>query len=803
MFLNKRFLLILFTIFVFFSLNLVGIDTVSYVKDSSQPPDLNIDLLHLEGHFSFVPEKNKIIAKTIFSFKTKRSNIKKISFYAPGFLVNSITLDNKKVKFKFEGKSLIIYPGIILKIFSKHKLEINYSASPKKGLIYFIGWNDKTNTKRKQIWSHRPHGWIPFIDDRLTVDMYFKFDKKYKIFSNGVRVGVKNSPNNTKIWNYRMYKDHPFFSTALVIGDYNFKSLKTKNGLPIELWYYPDQEDHFESTYRYSLKMFEFLEKELGYQYPYELYRQAPVIDYMYGAMETTTATIFGDYMHIDPRAYWQRNYINVNAHELTHQWFGNCIAHLYPKDVWLTEGFATYYAKLFEKEVFGEDYYEDVKRKEYEKAMLLSKKNNNPVGTSFAGSPRWYDKGSLILDMLRDVLGEQEFKQSIKTYLKKYAFKKARIVDFKRVIYDVTGRNIDWFFEQWLARGGEPEYKVSYKINTEMNASVSTVFSVKQTHKLSEIIKLFKMPIVFEVHYKDGTSSSKKVIIKEKFQQVFVKNPMKKVIDYVLFDPGRRVMKKLVFSKSIAELKSQSLKAENVIDRYDALILLRKFKVEDKLKTLIKVFYKEKYYLNKNEVIYQLKDNISSITLKLFRNAINDKDPLVRNGILKHIKNIPKELKSAYEGLLKDYSYANIEIAFENLTNSFPEDTNNYLKIISDNEGWRGLNIKMKWLEKKIESGKRKYINNLIEYSSKRYEFETRMNAIKIFIRLNIMNRIIAKNILTASIHWNQKLRKIGLKAIKFFSEQNKYRKILLSEIYKIDLTGSEKKTLLKRLNN
>jgi len=96
----------------------------------------------------------------------------------------------------------------------------------------------------------------------------------------------------------------------------------------------------------------------------------------MYGGMETTTATVFGDYMLIDPHAWWQRNYVNVNAHELAHQWFGDGIAHLVNRDVWLTESFGTFYAKMFERSVYGEDYYENIRNDEMNLAFEAAKKN-------------------------------------------------------------------------------------------------------------------------------------------------------------------------------------------------------------------------------------------------------------------------------------------------------------------------------------------------------------------------------------------------------------------------------------------
>jgi aminopeptidase N len=274
---------------------------------------------------------------------------------------------------------------------------------------------------------------------------------------------VQQNPDGTKTWHYKMYNEHPFFSTALVAGDYKYLELKTKDGLPLELWYYSWQDDHAEPTYRYTAQMFDFFNEEFGLDYPYELYREAPVEDYLYGAMETTTSTVFGDYLAVDERAFDGRNYVNVNAHELAHQWFGNCLSHQKSCDVWLTESFATYYAKLFEREVFGDDYYQWVRNQELDETLEASKKDIFPVGHSRGGRARWYPKGSLVLDMMRDVLGEEGFKASISHYTNEYAFSEVETSEFLASIYDATGQSMDWFFDQWIYRGGEPYYEVSW----------------------------------------------------------------------------------------------------------------------------------------------------------------------------------------------------------------------------------------------------------------------------------------------------------------------------------------------------
>jgi len=272
----------------------------------------------------------------------------------------------------------------------------------------------------------------------------------------------------------------------------------------------------------------------------------------MYGAMETTTSTVFGDFIFIDPHAYWQRNYINTNAHEMAHQWFGNCIAHFVNKDVWLTESFATYYAKIFEGSIFGKDYYQNVMNDELTLALNAAKSNNNPVGSSMGGNARIYQKGSLVLGMLRNVMGDREFKNAIKLYIERYRFGYAQTGDLLRCTYDATGIAYNWFFEEWILHGGEPEYKVSYIVLDDTTGKRATHVTVTQMQETGNLVGLFKMPIRLEVHYKDSRFDTLVAWIENKTQEVVIPNPEKKTIDFVLFDPGRNVVKKISFEKDL-----------------------------------------------------------------------------------------------------------------------------------------------------------------------------------------------------------------------------------------------------------
>ena len=757
--------------------------TLTYYQDpASIPPDLVVSLKHVKASVRFKPAENLVIGSAELTVVANRYHTDSVSVYTPDFVIGKVSLytadegqakpgqpsadkETSKlipIRWKLSGPNLVIYPerpSAFMEKGKRYRINIEYQASPKAGPIYFIGWRPEEEGKRKVVWAHRPHNWLPYMDARVTMDMYYTFDGRYKVFANGERLGVENNADGTKTWHYAMRRDHPYFSTSLVIGDYEYAESVTAGGTPLEFWYYPGMADRVPVTYKYTEKMFEFFEREMGVNYPYLQYREAPVIDYMYGGMETTTATVFGDYMLTDPHAWWQRNYVNVNAHELAHQWFGDAIAHLVNKDVWLTESFGTYYAKMFEKSVYGEEYYENIRHDEMSLAFEAAKKNDYPVGGSQGGVQRIYQKGSLVLDMLRDVMGEKEFHDAIKLYAQRYLFGYAQTCDFIRAVYDATGKPYNWFFDEWILRGGEPSYKVSWTSDKDSVGKFFTGVSVEQAQEVTELRPLFKMPVVIKVYYKNGGCDSVTAWVDKKENKVRFPNPAAAEVEFVLFDPGCRILKKLSFDRSFEELSAQAEKAPAMIDRYDAIQAMRITSLGIKQGVLLQAYNKNSFHLIRSAILDQFGKDRSQPGLDLFRKALHDKHANVRKTALVLLDTVPVSLKSDVESCLSDSSYLNIQFALERLCSSFPEDRDKYLGQTKDMEGWRGRNIRMAWLEIAIGSGKHEYLKELIPYCGPRYEFETRMNAFAALQKLNYIDPVTTEYAKAAASHWNFKL--------------------------------------------
>ena len=192
----------------------------------------------------------------------------------------------------------------------------------------------------------------------------------------------------------------------------------------------------------------DFLEAEIGVPYPWQNYKQVPARDFLYAGMENTGATIFSDGYLIDSLAFVDKNYVEINAHEMAHQWFGNLVTEVAAKDHWLHEGFATYYSLLARREIFGEDHYF---WHLLESAEMLKDTEGEALTDPGASSLTFYEKGAWALVKLRDTIGNQAFRAGIQDFLEAYAYRNVTVSDFLEVLQRHTGVDLASFRTEWL----------------------------------------------------------------------------------------------------------------------------------------------------------------------------------------------------------------------------------------------------------------------------------------------------------------------------------------------------------------
>ncbi|WP_396196053.1 M1 family metallopeptidase [Flavobacterium sp.] len=401
-------------------------------------------------------ETKSISGSITYEFKVKQS-IDTIKIDAKNMDFFDVRINDKSVKFKNSGKTLDLFEGFQK---GKNKLTFSYSAKPKQTL-YFTGTDDNL-----QIWSqgqgkYTSH-WLPSFDDvneKVVFNLSVKFQNGYNVISNGVFKNVNHKRNGYEngfsTYNFQMQQPMSSYLVMLAIGNFEKQTVTTKSGTPLE--FYIDKNDYskFEPTYRYSKQIFDFLEQEIGVKYPWELYRQIPVRDFLYAGMENTTSTIFSQDFVVDSIGFNDRNYVNVNAHELAHQWFGNFITAQSGKHHWLQEGFATYYALLAERHLFGDDYFYEALNDYAEQLQQAATIDSIPVLNEKASSLTFYKKGAWALHVLREDIGAKYFQKAVKKYLKKYQYKNVDTDDFLSIVNNVSGYDVAKYKKQWLETPG------------------------------------------------------------------------------------------------------------------------------------------------------------------------------------------------------------------------------------------------------------------------------------------------------------------------------------------------------------
>ncbi len=788
----------------------------SIADPDGEPREHQLDIIHMKVDVSFEPAKGLVKGKATHVFKPLRKSVDAAFWNAP-----DIDIKEAKLLGKDQSEMTLIYtPEGVLTNFEKpltwdteYTIEFTYEATPRKG-IYFIGWNSPTvtdpkNQTRHQIWTQGQgidnRHWIPMYDDmndKFITETIVTFETGYKVLSNGEKLSEKKNKNGTTTWHYLMPKPHAGYLLMLAIDKYAIKETKTKNGTPVQFWYYPEHPEKLEPTSLHTEKIIEFLEDETGYPYPWGTYSQVMVQDFMYGAMENTSATIFGDFFNVDEIGFNDRNYVSVNAHELTHQWFGDLITARSGRGTWLQESFATYYAKLFMKSIEGDDAYAMNMRNEVQSALNASKKDDYPVVHSKAGTARVYPKGSTVIHMLRYVLGDEEYKRVIAHYLKKYAFANVETNDLEQAIQDVLGQNLSWFFDQWLYNGGEPHYEVRYE-----NYGSKTVMTVEQIHDQSLTIGLFKMPITCGVYFTDGTKQEVKYVVQKQTEQIVFEHSAEKEVAYVLFDVNSEVLKQVTFNKNAKELMNQLSSAANMIDRYDAVLGLEKVDIETKREALQKAFQKETYHAIKSEILKQLlKDPKSNFFLV---SKLTKEDVRVKRVVLSDCDNA-KVFKSVFETSLSDKSYVNKEYALKCLCEGKGTNRDAYFERTQKDIGM-GHNVRITWLSYKLDQLKSDstdqlrdkssnyylHLNELTGYSSNLYEFRTRLNAFAAIKKFNYLNASAIVNMLEAGTSTNRRLAGPAIQTLQWYNEQYPMKTAIQAVFNQYNFTEKQREIL------
>jgi len=775
------------------------------------PRERHTDFNHLDLLVEFEPQRSLVKGTVTHTFKWIRDGIDTLFLDAPGIIIKSVKREAENLKYDVNKEGLIIkYPEKSL-TGKTEKLTITYEAKPRKG-IYFIGWNDPNNISKKQIWTQGQgvdnRYWIPMYDemnDKIKTRIRVLFDSSYKVLSNGKLVKKELQKDKRFLWEYVMDKPHAPYLIMLGIGEYEIKTQKSNTGIKLNLYMYKDRLNEFEPTYRYNKEIFDFLQNEINVTYPWPEYSQIPVQEFIYGAMENTSATVFGDFFIVDERAFSDRNYVAVNAHELAHQWFGDLVTARSARHLWLQEGFATFYNWLAEREIFGQDHYDWQRRQAQNSALEEGKKNTFPIAHSKSGPVRFYPKGAFVLHMLRHQTGDAHFRRAIQNYLKRHEFENVTSDDLLKAFHDELGIGLEWFWDQWIYGGGEPKITVKEQLLTG-----GIQLHIKQSQNGDGVSQTFRIPVTIELYFSDGSLQEHEIVVDSIEEKMFIPYPSNIKLKSVIFDAGNHILRDLTHEKSDEALEYQAKHARHMLDRYDALVSLREVKLPDKLNFLKEIYKKEKFWAVKGEAISQLMKEFGFDTevQLLWKSSLKGPDNSLRKQAMQAfsenpIKEMESELLTVTE--LPDASYGLLTSVLRYLRKHNPEYAKVFIQKIKDllhNPNASGLRIAVLEAQTELDpNNKQAYISEIINLSSPSYEFTTRAQAFQVLSGLSHFEAVSVNNGLQAYLSFNKRLSSAGesylqegFKKGKLSREQLEKSALLMEEF-------PEKDELIKRL--
>ncbi len=633
---------------------LARVDPYDFALPGDRPhyaPDRPADVVHVELDLALDLEQQRVSGTATTTFRALFDDLRSVCLNAAELEIEQVRLvDGPALRARQDGHRLSVELDRAYQHNETFAVAITYSARPRIGLEFVQpGLDDPT--RPVQVWTQgQPetnHFWFPCHDspnDRATTALSVTVPGQYFALSNGRLDHIdEDSENGTKTYHWRHEVPHPAYLVTLVVGE--FAAVEDHwNGIPVTYYVRPGREADARRMMGKTPDMLDFFSRRFGIPYPYEKYAQV-VCELFTGAMENTSATTHSFSLLVDERAALDAIGPKlVVAHELVHQWFGDLLTCRDWSHIWLNESFATYFEATYAQHDDGEDAFRYELRNNLK--SYLSESYRRPIVYNVYASDGWemfdrhvYEKGSLVMHMLRFVLGEQAFWRAVQYYVQKHRGREVVTADWERAIEESTGRSMGQFFEQWVYRAGHPEFEVSYSWDGEHQiASVA----VKQTQKIDEHHPCFVTPvdIAFTLPASNDAPEGKtvtqtfRVQIEEAQQRFYFPLPRQPLA--VRFDPGGWILKTLTFERPAEMLRYQLAHDSDVLGRIEAAEHLGKLGDERSVEALAAALLSDPFWGVRVEVAEVLSSLRTQRALEaLLAGLVQEPDPKARRGIV------------------------------------------------------------------------------------------------------------------------------------------------------------------------
>jgi len=616
--------------------------------------------------------------------------------------------------YEYENDSIKIHLGRSFTSNDNYYVVIDYVAKPNelkkeggsaaitddKGL-YFVNPTGENPYKMPQIWTQgetqASSVWFPTIDspnERMTQEIFMTVDDRYTTLSNGVLVKSEKKENGKRIDHWKLDLPHAPYLAMMAVGEFKKVIDEPWEGKEVSYYVEKEYEAYAKEIFGETKEMIDFYSKKLGVPYAWPKYAQIVARDYVSGAMENTSATLHGDFMVYQTR----REMVDgvrgtaVIAHELFHQWFGDLVTCESWSNLPLNESFATYGEYLWEEYKNGRDA-ADNHSWQSRQGYIHSDKEANLIRFDYKDKEDMFDaisynKGGQILHMLRKAVGDDAFFASLKNYLETNKFKAVEVHNLRLAFEETTGKDLNWFFNQWFLNKGRPKLKVSVAQNA---AGVVELF-VEQTQDLKNA-PLYTLPIDIDIY--DGKKVKRtRIIVNEQKQRFLINNAVE--IKLLNFDAERQLLADIEYVKDDETYVFQYKNAPLFGDRLEALKGLEKAVSDSAIFNLFayaaqndKSPQLRMYAIGKLEKVDESRAaQLKTLLIKCFT---SDNDTRTRAKSLEVLNNrFGKDLdvKVQNQDALKEQSYAICGQALQMLSKHDPILALQYAKQLEDESG-------------------------------------------------------------------------------------------------------------------
>jgi len=694
---------ILFTIILLFPI-VLGAQDKNYQAEREK---IN-NLVHTKLKVDFNFEKSQLNGEAWVTLTPHFYAVNKVTLDAKSFNIHDVKVNDKKAGFNYSEDELTIELDKTYKKGEAYTVYIKYTAKPEeitqkgsenitdaKGL-YFIDPKEEDPNKPTQIWTQGETEsnscWFPTIDSpnqKTTQEIYMTVPNKYVTLSNGTLKNQTVNPNGTRTDYWKMDQKHAPYLVFMGVGEFSVVK-DSWNELEVNYYVEPAYEPEAKAIFGNTPEMITFFSNLTGIPYPWDKYSQIVVRDYVSGAMENTTAVVHAeDAQQKKGQLIDNNEWESTIAHELFHHWFGDLVTTESWANLTVNESFATYSVYLWFAHKYGKDKADANMYSDVQTYMTSKSEDKDLVRFYYLDKEDMFDtvsyhKGNAILHMLRDVIGDEAFFQGMNSFLTEHKYGTAEAQDLRLAFEKVSGKDLNWFFNQWYYGNGHIKMSITYDYNT-INKTVTVNINQKGN--------TFKFPLSIDIYEETGKTSHNVWVNNAQNSFTFSFNKLPKFIN---IDAKHVLLAEIADKKTVEEYIFQFNNAPHYLDRRLALEEIAKNQAnKEAFNTLIKAlndpYYEIRVIALESIDLFQ-KYNKKEAIDKVVKLAQSDPKTLVQAAAISVLgKLIDPIYKPLFEKGMASESYAVTGNSLTSLyqidkqsaltkVNSLSEDTKNYL---------------------------------------------------------------------------------------------------------------------------